>query len=98
LACSHTIPSLESSAYKASIGQEHFHKEYQITLSDDDTALLVQVSKENQTSPVLGKWTMVYDEGFDINIGDYSFLLFPSTPQIIQRKNSFLQIKKIQNG
>lgn len=94
LACSHTIPSLESTAYKASISKEHFHKEFQITLSEDDKALLVKVSKKNPSPPLVGKWTMVYDEGFDINIGDYSFFAFSKYSPNTSKKKFFFTNKK----
>ncbi len=99
MACSHTIPSLESTAYKASIASEHFREEFQVTLAEDDKALLVKVSKSNSEgkaiSPIVGKWTMVYDEGFDMIIDDYSFFAFSKySPNSFDKKYVFLDNKK----
>jgi len=86
LGCSHSIPSNQDNAYKAKIGSKYFVKKIKIKLSEDDSAEFLQkeliqglqseAEYSGRQNSSTGKWTMVYDEGFDVNIDDYSFFAF----------------------
>jgi cathepsin C len=68
--CGHEEPSREDTSFNAKPNLS-WKEEFEITLFSDDKAEMVKLG-ENQT----GKWTMVYDEGFDIEFENRSFFAF----------------------
>jgi cathepsin C len=69
--CSHTLPSHERDAFShRSLRNPEF--KLSLELKNDDSAILVFPDGSSKE----GKWTMVYNEGFDILIDDYSFFSF----------------------
>lgn len=74
-ACSHHIPTHERNVYKTYIDHKHFTNKFLTHLAPDNKAVLIthENGKHHKAS---GKWTMVYDEGFEIIVDDYSFFAF----------------------
>jgi len=73
--CGHTLPSHEKNAFK-SLSDKSKHKiEVTVTLKNNDQAIIT-THNNGQTRKKVGKWTMVYDEGFDITIGNQSYFTF----------------------
>jgi len=67
--CGHTMPSIEKDAYKQT--KIDYSHEIEVNLHENDDADI-----KFSDSVKKGKWTMVYDEGFDILVEGYSFFAF----------------------
>jgi cathepsin C len=69
--CGHTEPSTEKTAWRAETNLS-FSREFELTFHEDDKVIL---SKFN-FAELNGNWTMIYDEGFDINFHNLTFFAF----------------------
>jgi len=70
MSCGHDIPSREETSYFAK-SPYPLDQEYELTLLENNEAIL-----EIGRNSMRGKWTMVYDEGFNIDLGDLNFFAF----------------------
>jgi cathepsin C len=68
--CGHQEPSSEESSYLAKSPYE-FREEYKVVLKNIQSAEI-----EIDGEKLSGSWTMVYDEGFDIEFSKYTFFAF----------------------
>lgn len=59
LTCGHHVPDNQKTSYQAMQSEFKEKQKLELSLTSDNTAM------ENENSP-LGRWTMVYDEGFEI--------------------------------
>ena len=69
--CGHQEPSTEDTSYLA---QSPFplNNEYQLTLTSDNKAEIIF----NNVNKNFGNWTMIYDEGFNIDFDNLSLFAF----------------------
>jgi cathepsin C len=68
--CGHDLPSREETSYYAK-SPFPLDQEYHITLLETNEAIL-----EMGRNSLKGTWTMVYDEGFNIEFGELNFFAF----------------------
>lgn len=68
--CGHDLPSREETSYFAKSPFD-LDQEYHLTLSNSNEAVI-----EIGRNSLKGKWTMVYDEGFNIEFGELNFFAF----------------------
>ena len=72
--CGHSEPSSENNAYLAQ-SPYPLDLEYHVVLKNVSTAVLTMPNTPNNKQQI-GNWTMVYDEGFNIDTEDWSFFAF----------------------
>ena len=70
MSCGHEMPSKEETSYLAK-SPFPLEEEYQLILYDTDDAK-IEIGRKKMN----GKWTMVYDEGFNIEFGELNFFAF----------------------
>lgn len=70
MSCGHDIPSKEETSYLAK-SPFPFEEYYQLTLFETNAAKI-----EIGGKVMNGKWTMIYDEGFNIEFGELNFFAF----------------------
>jgi len=70
--CGHDSPDNAETSYKALIQLFEATNSIKVDLKDDDTVVLNDDSKEN------GTWTMIYDEGFEIQLKGVKYFAFSS--------------------
>ncbi|KAL4491489.1 hypothetical protein ABPG72_008145 [Tetrahymena utriculariae] len=71
LTCGHSIPDSPDQSFQSSQNNFTQKKEYLVDLHENGDAFLLKNS-----SQIKGQWTMVYDEGFQIDIDEMSFFSF----------------------
>ena len=81
--CGHTEPSNENTAYKVSIS-EKFTEEYTVVL-DGENSVNLKINDNNYS----GKWTMVYDEGFNIDTEEWTFFAFSKYSPAIMKNGKY---------
>ncbi|KAL4442784.1 hypothetical protein ABPG74_010673 [Tetrahymena malaccensis] len=71
LTCGHSIPDSPDQSFQSNQNNFKQNKEYLVDLHENGEAFLLKNS-----SQIKGQWTMVYDEGFQIEIDEMSFFSF----------------------
>jgi len=81
--CGHNEPSNENTAYKVKI-PENFDQEYSVIL-DGENSVNLKMNENNYS----GNWTMVYDEGFNIDTEEWTFFAFSKYSPAILKNGKF---------
>ena len=68
--CGHNLPDDPENSFLAYNKEFVSNRQYEIELTHDDEVIDLSNNKKN------GYWSMVYDEGFDINFGSLNLFAF----------------------
>lgn len=79
LSCGHDVPDSDKTSYKA--GWDDFKVSYNLDVVLTEDYEVKHVGEEYQKiyilcSAAVGKWTMVYDEGFEIQMKGTKYMAF----------------------